>query len=130
MEGERSLGATCGAVMRTRVGDFLVAAGDAAGDGSSVVVAPAAWPSLCAQVGMAEAGAGEAIALPHVSEERSSDAPSEAIDDTAELANRIIAAAELDDAEAMEELRKQVTLQQVQNSYEQEEEEESGCVVM
>jgi len=32
--------------------------------------------------------------------------------------------------EAMEELRKQVTLQQVQNSYEQEEEEEeSGCVV-
>jgi hypothetical protein len=33
--------------------------------------------------------------------------------------------------EAMEELRKQVTLQQVQHSYEKEEEEEdSGCVVM
>ena len=47
---------------------------------------------------------GEAFALPRVSEERSSDAPMEAIDDTAELANRIIAAAELGDAEAMEEL--------------------------
>ena len=52
----------------------------------------------------AEAGAGEAFALPRVSEERPSDAPGEATDPTAELANRIIAAAELDDAEAMEEL--------------------------
>ena len=47
-----------------------------------------------------------------------------------DLAGKIREIVETGTLRQAEELRKQVTLQQVQNSYEQEEEEESGCVVM